>query len=379
MVGFGLRGTLRAATGACMLAAVPSSAAVITVTPSTFAAAVAAERGGDTLRLVGNFTAETLTNRTFAAPVTIDATRATFNSTLTLNNVQNLTVLGGTFNIAGDPRYTRAINVYGGRNVTINGARVNGSAGGEGVVFNQTRGATLTNSSFRGLQVGAVFGSVTAGSATHNTVVGAVSDGIDIANSHNITAAYNSCSGETPGPGVHPDCIQLWSVTGSPLQSDIIVSNNSAIGATQGFTAFDSMGGELRVQLIHNTVDSSYPQGIACYGCIDSSISYNNVMTLPGANYRTSISVVDGVHDTVVGNYIASYTRPLVTSDAFFLDAAVITEPVTPDLALLVGPSDFSTQTAVPELPAWAMIITGFFGVGLVRRRAVRSRRTVSA
>ena len=226
----------------CLLFALPVAAKTITVTPATFDSAVASARGGDTLALVGNFGSIRIINRDFASNVTINASRATFSGTLTLNNVDNLTVSGGVFDISGAPAYTQAAAVYGGRNITFSAARMIGTAGGEGITFSGTTGAVVTNSTFTGLQVAVVLGSVTNGVATRNTITGSVSDGIDIANSHGVTASYNSCSGGNPGPGVHPDCVQLWSVTGQPLQSDIIVRNNTATGPTQGFTAFDSMG-----------------------------------------------------------------------------------------------------------------------------------------
>ena len=193
-------------------------------------------------------------------------------------------------------------------NITFNGSNITGSAGGEGIAFSGTAGATVSTATFTGLQEAVVFGSVTSGNATRNTITGAVSDGIDIADSHGVTASYNSCSNGNPGPGVHPDCVQLWSVTGQPLQSQIIVRNNTATGPTQGFTAFDSMGGEQQVQIINNTVNTSYAQGIACYSCINSTIAYNTLTTMAGAPYLTNLNVIGGTGNTVVGNVINPYT-----------------------------------------------------------------------
>lgn len=372
----------RCAAGiACALLAVPSTAATIIVTPATFNSVFAAEQGGDTLQLVGTFAGAWLRNRTFTNAVTIDATLATFTSTLSLDTIKNLTVRGGTFNISGAPDYTKAIWVRNGRNVSIVAPTVIGTAGGMGVVFAGTTGATLANGSFRGLQVASVFGSVTAGSVRGNTITGAVSDGIDIANSHGVTASYNSCSGGTPGAGVHPDCIQLWSVTGQPLQSDITVRYNKATGATQGFTAFDSMGGELRAQIIHNTVNTSYPQGIACYSCVDSNISYNTLSTLPGSTWKTTLNVIGGSNNTIVGNYIAPYSGPVTA--ALFVTSFAEAVAGPPDLALLLGaPSAGSLaglgSGAVPEPSSWVMLIVGFAGVGLAARRTTFGRRVAA-
>ena len=323
-----------------------------------------------TLQLVGTFGAITLSNRSYKSAVVIDASRATFAGTVTINNVKNLSIDGGKFNIVGAPNYTKAVVVRGGANILFDGAVVTGSAGGEGIVFDGTKGATLKNGTFSGLQVGAVFGSVNSGSATNNTVIGAVSDGIDIANSHSITASFNSCSGGSPGPGVHPDCIQLWSVTGHALQSDVVVTNNIATGPTQGFTSFDSMGGALRVQITYNTVDGSYPQGIACYGCIDSNISYNNLATLSNAAHLTNVNVIGGSRNSVIGNQIQPYSsrRSERFSEIETSDTESRYQP--PDLTELVGtPSEGSTVNLVPEPSSWATLVVGFAVVGLTARR----------
>ena len=232
------------------------------------------------------------------------------------------------------------------------------------------------DSRFNGLQVAMVFGTVTHGIASHNAVTGAGSDGIDIANSHFVTAANNVCSGSVPTPGAHPDCIQLWSVTGNPLQSDITVKNNSATGATQGFTAFNSMGGELRVQITGNSIDGSFPQGIACYSCVDSNISYNKLVTLPGAAHLTNLNIIGGSGNTVLGNIITPYAGPQVKTNVALASLELTDGDMAnfgpPDLATLVGPMVAGSAATVPEPASWMMLISGFFAIGLVRRRRPR-------
>lgn len=376
-----------AGAAAYLLFAVPATAGSITVTPATFASAIAAARGGDTLRLVGTFGAIRIVNRDFASAVTINAAQATFTGTVTIGNVSNLKFGGGTFDIAGAPAFTKAVTVYGGRNIGFNALTVVGTEGGEGVVFNGTTGASVTSSSFSGLQVGVVFGSVTNGIATRNTITHSVSDGIDIANSHGVTASYNSCSNGNPGAGVHPDCVQLWSITGAPLQSNIIVRNNTATGPTQGFTAFATMGGELRVQILNNFVNTSYSQGVACYECVYSNISYNRLKTQPGATYLTNLNIIGGSSNSVIGNYVAPYDGPQAGPHLAALGRALDLTPAidpgsdpvldpgmgdTPDLAELVGPQPegLIATASVPEPANWALLIAGFAAVGIARRRA---------
>ena len=51
--------------------------------------------------------------------------------------------------------------------------------------------------------------------------------------------------------------------------------------------------------MIGNRVNTSLPQGIACYGCIDSIITDNVLTTLPGARFRTYLRVLDGRNNIV--------------------------------------------------------------------------------
>lgn len=349
----------------------PATGATVTVTPATFDHAMAAAKAGDTLNLVGTFGNLSIANRHFASRVTIGAAYATFTGTVTFANDDNIYVGGGNFNITGAPAYTKAAVVYGGRNITFNAPNVTGSAGGEGIVFSGTTNASVGNGTFKGLQAAIVLGSVTNGTVGRNTIVGAVSDGIDIADSHGVTASYNSCSGGQPGAGVHPDCIQLWSVTGKALQSNVVVRNNSASGPTQGFTAFDSMGGELRIQIINNRVDTSYSQGVACYSCVYSNISDNRLSTMPGSTYLTNLNIIGGAFNTVNGNVVTPYTnRPTGLNAVAFNAASATGEGETPDLAALVGTAPpFEGAAVVPEPSLWAMMLAGFAAVGVARRR----------
>jgi hypothetical protein len=381
-----------AAAGACVLS-MPVAAATITVTPATFNSAVAAAQPGDTLNLTGTYGNIRIQNRNFGSGIKINASYAQFTGTVTLTNVTNLYFGGGTFNIAGAPAYTKAAVVYGGSNIAFAKQSVTGSAGGEGIVFSGTTQASVSDGTFTGLDANIVFGSVTSGSASRNTIVAAGSDGIDIADSHNITASYNSCSGGNPSAGAHPDCVQLWSIAGNPLESGIIVSNNSATGPTQGFTAFPAGGGVSRVQIVYNTVNTSYSEGVACDACVYSNISYNTLSTLPGSQYLTNLNVIGGSYNTVVGNVITPYAGPYASSNAApsFAsgaddglgtppDLALLVGQPTPDpvaaapnLARLAGPAMLRSQggptvAAVPEPSGWALLIAGFAAVGVARR-----------
>ena len=383
MINIVLRGPRAAVVFACLSLSVPVGATTYLVTPTsaaTLAATFAKAQGGDTIKVSGTFSGAVLSNSTFTKLTTLDLTAAVFTSTLELNNVDNLAVSGGTFNLAGDAAWTRGIQINGGRNVYVNKPKISGSGTQWGVSIVGTANAQVSGGTFNLLNAAILYGSA-SGQAAHNLITGSTSDGIDIANSHTVTASYNSCSGGVPAAGVHPDCIQLWSVAGDPLQSDIIVSHNIAKGSTQGFTSFSSGGGGVRLQFLGNIVaTSSFPQGVACYDCVDSMVTGNSVSTLPGSTFQTTINVVGGSNNLVSGNTIAAY-----------LPAKPPTSGVKP-LSLLAGASAntmsfgisatagrFTTLlptagvpagiAAVPEPSSWSMLIAGFAAVGLGHRR----------
>lgn len=352
-----LRGAFGAIASVCLLAG-PVGAATIIVTPATINSAFAAARGGDTLRLVGAFGLTRLLNKSFNHVVTLDASRATFTNTLDISNVDNLKVSGGRWDVTAGSAYGKGIVVYGGSNIWLDRDSITGAADEHGVNFQGTSGATVTNGVFNGLRAGVVFGAVTNGTVSRNKIYGSASDGIDIADSHFVTANLNSCASGVPGPSAHPDCIQLWSIDGHPVQSDINITYNSASGPTQGFTSFSAGGGGLRIQITHNTVMTSYPQGVACYECVDSIIAYNTLSTMIGAKYMTNLNVYGGSGNTVRGNVIKPYAHP---SSGMPLSAGL------EDGTFVDGGLSGAT---VPEPSSWALLIVGFGVIGLRRRAA---------
>ena len=359
----------------CLGTAAKSSATVWVATSTTIVSTFAKIADGDTVRLSGNFGMIRLSNRSFATGVTLDGSHAKFLDTLDLTNLSGVKLSGAKFDTRGSAAsFARALVVYGGSNIVFDRLNFIGDGYQTGLSFAGTNNVTVSNSSFDGLLRGMNIGTVNGGFLTKNKFVRSVSDGIDIGNSHNVLANYNTCSLGQPGPGVHPDCIQMFSAVGQPIQSDNTVIYNSAYGPTQGFTSFSNGGGGLRLTIAHNRVVTSYPQGIACYDCIDSNISYNNVATIPGSTYMTNINVIGGHGNTIIGNYIkppvglTKHVPNVIPFDAS-LDASGDFDgnpaaPVVP-----VG-----SPSSVPEPAAWMLLVAGFAVVGAVaRRRATRA------
>ena len=364
------------ATCLASVVSVPTSAATLTATSSTLLSVFNGASGGDTITLVGSFGSVYLQNRSFSKVVTLDASHAQFSATMTLDNVGQVAFNGGTFNIASDGPYAKGVAVYGGGNIYFDAVTVNGSGDGAidqfGIAISGTHNAQVTHSKFIGLYSGIAVGGATGGFLAVNTFTGSTSDGIDISDSHGTSAIANKCSGGNPRPGAHPDCIQLWSVAGHSLESDITVTYNTAIGATAGFTDFDQ---GLRINFSNNIVNASYPAGIACYDCVDSKITNNTLSTLPGSAYQTQVILYRGSGNAVSGNVVAPYIEPrpngMSLDDPFSGGAG----PAFASDALGAGLSH-DAPAAVPEPSSWALLIAGFAAVGVARRRVVSAGRT---
>lgn len=350
-----------AAIGVAMFGASAAGATVYTATEATLAATWKAVKAGDTIALSGTFGLTRLQYASFARPVTLDARGAVFTDTLVIKNVDNLNVVGGRYGSATQAMtYGKAIIVAGGSKIGFTKPTVTGNFGGQGINFDGTSGAAVNYGTFTGLWVGVAFNSVTGGWAKGNYVTKSVADGFDIDDSHNVKVSGTTCSGGSPAAGAHPDCIQLWSTAGHAVQSDITLTHNTAIGATQGFTSFSpEKGGGLRISMTYNTVNTSYPQGIACYACVDSEFLYNTLTTLPGATYMTNMNIIGGSNNTILGNTIGPKPRAAAVASRF---AAI---------AAFDGDSDAASATgAVPEPSAWLLLIAGFGVVGGAARRA---------
>lgn len=332
---------------------VPASAATYTATSATLNALFDTAAAGDKIVLSGSFGLTVLDKRNFARALTIDATAATFNGTLSIRNVSGLSFIGGHFGSTTAPYQTFA-SVFVSNSSQINFTKpiVIGDAGGRGSGFGfyAVNDMTVTGGSFTGLKRAIGLHNVTNGVLSNNLIKKSTSEGFNIVSSHGVTASGNTCTGTTPFAGAHPDCIQLWSLAGEPVQSDIRLIGNKAYGATQGFTSFDPLrGGGLRITMSNNYANVLFPLGIACYACVDSVFTNNVMVTAPGARYRTRMAIVGGSNNIISGNVLGAYPPPVPKVMARSLFAV--------------------SAAAVPEPMIWAQLIAGFGIVGAIARR----------
>lgn len=358
-----------------------ADAKTIKATSTNIKQAFASAVGGDKVVLSGNFGWTKLADYSYSSMVTVDASAASFTNSWQLDNISNVTVVGGTFGSAvASTRLGKAIAVYGGSNLSFTNGTYLGAAKDGGLSISNATNVNVSSNTFSNLTVGGGFTNVTGLTLTNNAVGGAKKDGFNIVGSHKVLASHNSCTGNSPSPGAHPDCIQLWSIAGKTPMSDIKILDNYASGATQGFTIFTpQLGGADRVTMSGNVVMSTMPQGLACYGCRDSVLSDNLLITLAGAAHWTNLNIVGGSNNTKSGNVfsrtgVVTPYHPTVGQLGY--GAGVSAKLPAPRPLSIAASSNAlagdGAVSAVPDAPVWITMISGFGLLGAsmrIRRR----------
>ncbi len=238
------------------------AAATATATPDSVAGVLAHAADGDTVHLApGSYPVIDLRDRHWSSPVVVEATDAQLRA-VHLSGVSGLTWRGGTFD--GGDAERQGVSIQKSDHVVVDGATMHHYA-----------------------RVGIGVGSSSDLRIVNNVFSDMGSDGVDIALSRRIVLDHNRCVDSHPTDGAHPDCIQLWSRPSEPPTADITITNNEAIGDTQGFTAFNHVrdgvddGGFDRITIEYNHAKVSAYHGVTVYSCRGCIIRHNRVETLP--------------------------------------------------------------------------------------------------
>lgn len=343
-----------------------ATAAVLAANPANILSVFASAKAGDTIKASGTFGSVSLQNRAFTTRVTLDATNAVFTDTLTIQNVTGLNVLRGTFGSrTAAMRSTRTVIVTKSAdikfqtNTFIGNGLIAGADASHGLMVRNSTNVQVSAGNFSNFMTGLGVLSSTRVKVDSSKFTAMTSDGINIANSHFVTATANSCAGTMAYAGAHPDCIQLWSLLGQPVQSDIALIRNVANGATQGFASFNpSAGGGLRISMIGNIVATSFPQGLACYECVDSVFRDNILTTLPGARWQTRMNIIGGANNLIANNSIGLMAAPLTS----------VASQAARSVSMSAGLAN--DVSAIPEPSEWFMLTIGFGLVGGFSRRS---------
>ncbi len=231
----------------------------------------------------------------------------------------------------------------------------------------------MRDSSFDQLHTSIVISSSTDSLVTRNKMTNIWSDGVNVADSHRVIVSNNSCAGNSPSAGAHPDCVQLWGLLNKPVQSAIVLLNNVAEGAMQGFTSFDqSAYSGKNLVFAGNLGKISYPQGLACYGCRDSLFLGNTLVTLPGSPWEVRINTPNGVNNVFENNRTFNYRSGTLT------DVQSVAHEFSTYKPSFTAGSDFDLKgigATVPEPGTWLQLISGFGLIGLYMRGRRRQDR----
>ncbi|WP_197041886.1 NosD domain-containing protein [Sandarakinorhabdus oryzae] len=373
-----LRTTLAASLALAATAA--QAQQVVNLTPtSNINAVLLTLKPGDTLKLTGTFeTAVRFTKRDFGG-VTLDARGAILREGLLMQDVRNLNIVGGTFGRTdADTREWATLGIANSAHISVSGTTVvgNGNMRGAGIKVTGSQFVTIRDNRLSGHLGSIMLASSVDSLITRNVMTAAASDGIQIVDSHRVIAASNKCSDFTPGLGAHPDCIQLWSVADKPLQSDIFILNNSAIGNMQAYLSSDpKTGSGTQLTFAGNYAAVTYTHSVTCGNCTNS-VFFNNVLSnLPNAVHGAP-SLKIGPSPTNVVGYNPLYDLRGRT-DGWLPDP--LWTSFQPDIAGQVGSkwddrsfgfrSANELGAAVPEPANWLMMGLGFALVGMSRRR----------
>lgn len=346
------------------IALTPATAKTVTANYGNLSQVLNEVVGGDTIVLNGEFGLMTTKDLHFDSTLFIDASNAVFNRTWNIYNVENLSVTGGEFRFQPDaPVYLRAVEVYGGSHISFDGGLYTDTGSLGGISFSDTLDINISNNKFYNMKKSISISFIDGGKIYNNLTVNSTEDGINIRGSQNILASHNSCIGSDPFQGAHPDCIQVFGVLGRAITENIEISDNLAFGDTQGFTKFASGGIGRNITMIRNLVETTRPQGIACYDCYGSNISDNLLVTLADSVFDVRARVIGGEGNVVSGNVFENLGQVLPYRPApgtIWHNAGVI-----------------PWLNAVPESSTWLSMILGFGLLGsamrLRRQFAVRT------
>ncbi len=268
--------------------------ALVTATPDTVVAQIAAARPGDTLVLSGTFTERLVFKvRNYAPAISIDATRATFVPGVFIARSSGIHWRGGIFHNDDPKGY--GIQVDGSSDISVTDTQMSGM----GFAISFFRSHDLV--------------------ASRNRIEKWKVDGIRVFWSQHAEIADNVLLDGDPYDPVnhHPDAIQLASGNDRFgvhwVTSDVRAVRNTVRNARgQGITAFhhDTDDGYDRIVFEDNDVLSGYPHGVSLFGARSGSVSGNKVRTAPGVRWAAAVKLGDNVGVRSEKNKVEFYRAP---------------------------------------------------------------------
>ncbi|MEI6486250.1 MAG: right-handed parallel beta-helix repeat-containing protein [Sphingomonadales bacterium] len=276
--------------------------------------------------------------------VTLDAAGATFLEGGTFRTLQGLSIKGGTWGRAdADTAAHEVIRADTVTDFSIANAVVvgNGNISGNGIsVQTGSQRVTLRDNRLQGHGLAIAVGRSSNVLVARNQIFRSTSDGIDLAGNQNMIVAGNECRDFRRIVPAHPDCIQMWSIAGEPLQSDIWVINNAGTGDMQGILSSDPKDGSGKRLYFHgNYMAVTFSHTLTCTACV-SSVAMDNVLaSYPGSYF--GVGKLKGFEDP--SNQVA---RNVVVDGTHGLPRRIYSS-VVPAIASQVG-SRFDDRSYAP-------------------------------
>jgi Right handed beta helix region len=261
----------------------------LTATCATIAAMLASAQGGETITLKGNCPTVTVTRR-FARLVTINGAGSSVAG-LVVSGGGNIRWVGGKFTAKNGAHgfagfgYGILIN-KGAADITLDGVTI--TAAKKGVVIDQARNITITNSRFTALgEDGMIVSRVAGLTVVRNQfgqTIGKPSECL-VNNRVQLSVAKRNCAG-TWKDGYHADALQMRN---GVLNARI--SDNMVEGKTQGITQMDTTGDAplQRVTIERNIVRTDNYHHITLGNCISCVIANNRVERAAGSQIKAII------------------------------------------------------------------------------------------
>jgi Ca2+-binding RTX toxin-like protein len=303
--------------------AVSYSAVAPTVTVSSAAGLTGALKtavAGETIQLAaGNYGAVSISNFNVAGNVTITSANSgnpAVLAGLSVSNSSDLTFTDLHFSIASSSSYY-PVMVKGSSNIAFAGLDVAGShinSISSGMLIQNSNNVSVIGSNFHQMTTGIVETGNTGVTISGNTFTGMSVDGVDNAQSANVTISNNSFTNFDPATGVHPDAIQFWTAGTTKSSSNITITGNTISagsgGATQGIFLTDQVGNlpYQNVTISNNTITNDMYNGIVVAHANNVDLANNTVVS--GSNYTSWIEVNNATDVSLTGNSAAQYVIP---------------------------------------------------------------------
>ncbi len=285
--------------GVVVAMAWPAQAATLSATPATVNDVIKASMPGDTIVLDGNFQSGIrISNRRWSPMITLRADKALIAG-LEIHKAEGVRIIGGVYQAnRAAPKHLGAFYVLESKNIVVDGVEIHESA----IRFTRSENVKLLDSTIDAFGNAAALIGVDGAEIRRNKFLNMGVDGLDLYSVRNAVVSHNLCAGTQRLEGAHVDCIQIANQKGHFKSENIEISYNEIRGDTMGISAF--RGDYRNINIHHNTLTTSFSNGISLFDTVDGRIWNNELGPSPGAKLGPGIRTDGSVDLMRCGNVI---------------------------------------------------------------------------